>query len=274
MSDRSSTLLYNTKLYRKIDKYFSLSELRELVLDLRIDIDNLTGETKRLKASALVIYLERRGRIEELYSSLEQRRPNVDWRIGQGSETVASQRTTLTNEMENVSSLAGHLNEVCEELQMNDDNQIPANKEELFLRRCFEHWETMHGEIGALREYLTTSLVRDLATLKEGRELLDRISAFALHLGEGLQTVTVQGIYLRSPGHVRMDLQKIREFAAGASEAFSSLIRQVLSGKSTAEIARRLRNELNELQFMISDLVDWILGITMILAEADADTSS
>jgi len=65
--------------YRKLDKHFNQSELRDLAFQVGIDYDNLPGDNKADKARELVQYLERRGRSPELVAMCLRQRPNVDW---------------------------------------------------------------------------------------------------------------------------------------------------------------------------------------------------
>lgn len=58
-------------------KYFNKSELRNVCVDLHVDYENLLGEGKGDKARELVLYLERRGRLDELIKICVQRRPKI-----------------------------------------------------------------------------------------------------------------------------------------------------------------------------------------------------
>jgi hypothetical protein len=61
---------------------FSLGELRELASDLGIQFDALEGPADtRSKALALVEYMDRRGRTEQLVTAAEHARPHVVWRL-------------------------------------------------------------------------------------------------------------------------------------------------------------------------------------------------
>jgi hypothetical protein len=68
------------KLRRILLSSFNESELRDLCFDLRVDYDNLPGQSKADKARELVAYFDRRGRIAELIKVCYQLRPNASWR--------------------------------------------------------------------------------------------------------------------------------------------------------------------------------------------------
>jgi hypothetical protein len=59
--------------------YFSNSELQSLAFDLDIDYDDLPGNTKSAKARELIVYLDRRGRLDELVRLVRIQRPNAAW---------------------------------------------------------------------------------------------------------------------------------------------------------------------------------------------------
>lgn len=69
-----------TDLHRKIGEYFSLDELRELCLDLGIEYEDLSGDTRRVKAISLVEYCNRYGCRAALLERCAALRPHVDWR--------------------------------------------------------------------------------------------------------------------------------------------------------------------------------------------------
>lgn len=58
-------------------EYFSLDEIRDLCFTLNIDFDALAGQGKANKARELVIYLQHRGRIDELIALGRQQRPHL-----------------------------------------------------------------------------------------------------------------------------------------------------------------------------------------------------
>lgn len=67
------------KLRRILLSSFNESELRDLCFDLRVDYDNLPGQSKADKARELVAYFDRRGRLAELIKVCYQLRPNASW---------------------------------------------------------------------------------------------------------------------------------------------------------------------------------------------------
>jgi hypothetical protein len=65
------------KLRRTLTTCFNESELRDLCFDLRVDYDDLPGQSKADKARELVAYFNRRGRLAELTKVCGQLRPNA-----------------------------------------------------------------------------------------------------------------------------------------------------------------------------------------------------
>lgn len=63
-----------------IKKYFNLEELRDLCFDLNINHDNLPNhQTTGGLSREIILYMERRGRMEELVSECKANRPNFQW---------------------------------------------------------------------------------------------------------------------------------------------------------------------------------------------------
>ncbi|MCB8988954.1 MAG: hypothetical protein H6661_14530 [Ardenticatenaceae bacterium] len=67
-----------------LDRFFDLAEIGELAFRLNVDFDNLAGERKADKARALICYLERRGRLDELIDAIREARPSLPWMGGRG----------------------------------------------------------------------------------------------------------------------------------------------------------------------------------------------
>ena len=67
-----------TKLANLLARRFSMSELESLVFSLDdVDFENLEGKTKKAKVEALVAYMERRGRTNELLKQIEVERSDL-----------------------------------------------------------------------------------------------------------------------------------------------------------------------------------------------------
>lgn len=66
-------------LHTWIAEYFDLSELSGICLDLAIDHQDLSNDTKKRFVIDLIRYCEREGRLRELLDICRQMRPNVDW---------------------------------------------------------------------------------------------------------------------------------------------------------------------------------------------------
>jgi uncharacterized protein YjbI with pentapeptide repeats len=62
-----------------LDKNFNLSELQQLCFDLEVEYEHLAGDTRPFKINALVLYLARRGKLEDLTSLARKERGKVDW---------------------------------------------------------------------------------------------------------------------------------------------------------------------------------------------------
>jgi hypothetical protein len=59
-----------------VDK-FSLDEIEQLAFQIKIDFDQIAGNTKQSKARELVQYLERRSRLGELVNAIRTERPGL-----------------------------------------------------------------------------------------------------------------------------------------------------------------------------------------------------
>lgn len=58
---------------------FNLNELKELALELKLDIENITGTTRREKAVALVSHYVRRNDLDTLIHWVSGKRKNIKW---------------------------------------------------------------------------------------------------------------------------------------------------------------------------------------------------
>lgn len=65
------------RLAQTLNDFFSLEELITLAFKLDIDYENLVGEGKSGKIRELIIYLERKGRLNDLISEVARIRPNA-----------------------------------------------------------------------------------------------------------------------------------------------------------------------------------------------------
>jgi hypothetical protein len=64
----------------KMNNYLSHSELRGLCYNMGIDYAYFSTSTKTTFTRELISYVERRGRMNELFEELRKARPKVDWR--------------------------------------------------------------------------------------------------------------------------------------------------------------------------------------------------
>jgi diguanylate cyclase (GGDEF)-like protein len=67
----------------KLDAHFNESELRELCDEIEVDYENLKGSTKRDKASELISFCRRHGKLSELVERCHALRPRVTWQVGE-----------------------------------------------------------------------------------------------------------------------------------------------------------------------------------------------
>jgi len=67
------------ELRQVLSDYFSEEEIRTLCFDLSVDYDDLPATGKANKVRELVIYLDRRNRIQDLESAVRRQRPNIPW---------------------------------------------------------------------------------------------------------------------------------------------------------------------------------------------------
>lgn len=65
------------ELYEMLKARLSESDLQEICFNLEIDFENLDGEVKNDKIRALILFLERRERLDELIDLLEPRTMSV-----------------------------------------------------------------------------------------------------------------------------------------------------------------------------------------------------
>jgi hypothetical protein len=71
---------HKPELRKKLGRLFSMDELDGLRSDLNIEEGEIGGDNKGKKATLLIEYLERRGRLAELIKILPKERPNEDWK--------------------------------------------------------------------------------------------------------------------------------------------------------------------------------------------------
>jgi hypothetical protein len=76
-------------------EHFDSEELRILVHDLGVNWDDLPGERISAKSNALIIYLDRRGRLPELVSLLREERRHIPWPDAPPSTTGREEETEL-----------------------------------------------------------------------------------------------------------------------------------------------------------------------------------
>lgn len=75
----SAPLVSSQQLRIALNDYFNTDELVELCFTLGIDYENLSGEAKAEKVIELILYSERHGRTDDLITTIQRARPNIDW---------------------------------------------------------------------------------------------------------------------------------------------------------------------------------------------------
>ena len=66
-------------LHKALCKSFTLEGIKQLCFELKVDYEELSGETKQSKVRELILYLERRERLCELISLCNFKRDKIDW---------------------------------------------------------------------------------------------------------------------------------------------------------------------------------------------------
>jgi len=77
--DVQPTPEYLARLRQDIVEYFDDSDLHDLCFDMRIDYDNLPGQSKKDKARELIAYCMRTSCVPDLVTQLKRLRPKVSW---------------------------------------------------------------------------------------------------------------------------------------------------------------------------------------------------
>ena len=68
-----------TQLLVLLLRHFDENGLRELCFRLGVIYDDLSGDTRRIKAQELIAALERQGRLYRLIATVQKLFPNVEW---------------------------------------------------------------------------------------------------------------------------------------------------------------------------------------------------
>lgn len=77
INQQSSSFVF--KLHERMAEVYDLNEIKLLCFSLGVDYDELAGNTKSLKIEALITFLRRRGRLDELTARAKEDRPHIDW---------------------------------------------------------------------------------------------------------------------------------------------------------------------------------------------------
>lgn len=67
------------KLRQQIVRYFNKGDLADLIYDLGVDPDDIPGTTKRDQARELILYCDKRGKMNDLLTICKEMRPHVSW---------------------------------------------------------------------------------------------------------------------------------------------------------------------------------------------------
>lgn len=79
----------------QFDALFNEAELQEIVYELPLQYDNLSGATKRSKIRSLIESSERNGSIEQLLTIVQRLRPQIVW-----PQTWTSQQQSQPTDVE------------------------------------------------------------------------------------------------------------------------------------------------------------------------------
>jgi Effector-associated domain 7 len=154
----------------KIAASFNLEEIQLLCLELRVDCDEVPGDTKSGIIGNLVLHLQRRGHLDELLIAAKQQRPNID--LPTLSEIESEITTSLS-----VNLLDGRMNaflkaklrlpkliadlkeglgsekgEYIRELYLIHKDQMLTGKSQSFFY-CFENYSNLRGQLQILENY-------------------------------------------------------------------------------------------------------------------------
>jgi formylglycine-generating enzyme required for sulfatase activity len=77
-----------SSLPEQISQHFNLEELRALCYDLKIEYENVRGDTRDAKALALVAASTRQGKLEHLLMLCREKRPFLSWTFDQRTHTT------------------------------------------------------------------------------------------------------------------------------------------------------------------------------------------
>ena len=77
MNERSGSAITPQELTDIIKTYFDLSEIADLSFRLGVDHEEIKGQNKSDKARELVVYMERRGQLDRLTSTVWRLRPHI-----------------------------------------------------------------------------------------------------------------------------------------------------------------------------------------------------
>lgn len=58
---------------------FSIDEIRQICFDLKVNFDELTGDTLSDRCRELYLYTERRGDVHRLIEAVQRERPSANW---------------------------------------------------------------------------------------------------------------------------------------------------------------------------------------------------
>lgn len=75
----ATKIIDHRTLYRLLLDNFTEAELMNQAQTLNVDYRKLPGTSFGAKSRELIVYLQRRGRLDELLAACKQARPNVDW---------------------------------------------------------------------------------------------------------------------------------------------------------------------------------------------------
>lgn len=78
---KTGELNTRTTFHGQMAHSFNLDEIRQICFDLKVNYENLPGETLNDKCRELYLYMERRGDLVILIATCQAERPGENWTV-------------------------------------------------------------------------------------------------------------------------------------------------------------------------------------------------
>lgn len=137
--------------------YFNTAEIRELMYDLDISYDDLAGSTLRAKAVELVMYLDRRGQIDQLIELIQEVRPQIAFDASTSEAHInIDQQVSIEGDV----SFGSVIGEIKENISSEDFNRY-LSEDNIFTRPLHEAKMILVGEGAVGKTSIVKRLVKD-----------------------------------------------------------------------------------------------------------------